>query len=50
MYLHTEIDETTIPYNWFLLAKLKVSEDNYRFIFASEELAVINELDKLGAN
>ena len=50
MYLHTEIDETTIPYNWFLLAKVKVSEDNYRFIFASEELAVINELDKLGAN
>ena len=31
-----EIDETTIPYDWVLVARVRVSEDNYRFIYGSE--------------
>ena len=50
MHLHTEIDETTMPYNWLLVGRARVSEDNYRFIYGSTDLAVINEFDKLGTN
>lgn len=50
MLLHTEIDETTIPYDWILVAKVKISEDNYRFIFGSNVLSVINEFDKTNRN
>ena len=50
MLLHTEIDETTIPYDWILVARARISEDIYRFIYASEELAIINEFSKLGKN
>lgn len=40
------MDDTTIPRKWVLIAKQKLSEEIWRYIFAHDKIAVLNEFEK----